>query len=219
MKGRSSRLNSLFPDKPGVPAQLWIDRGWSSPPPLQAKQLVQVMGVKGAGKTSHLKHWQAETGGSYCYYPPGWGRVKVPTVEKIAYWDEANRIPLPFLIVALARAALTHATIVAGTHRDLGRVARLLGLRVQTIHLPPLDAEALIVWTKCRIEAVRLPHRDCCLILSRERAQEIVGLAGNSWRDAADRLHIWAAETAGKRIYTKLPPKSPNVGGLGDSIL
>ena len=37
---------------------------------------------------------------------------------------------------------------------------------------------------------------DCCLILSREKAEEIVALAQGSWRNAANYLHIWAAETA-----------------------
>ena len=43
-------------DTPGVPTQLWIDRGYSNPPSPNQKRLIQVMGVKGAGKTSHIKH-------------------------------------------------------------------------------------------------------------------------------------------------------------------
>ena len=91
--------------EPGVSVELWFDRGWSNPPASRAKQLLQVMGPMGAGKTSHLKHWQTQTGGSYCPYPLGWGRLKLPAVEPIVYWDEANRIPTPFLIVAFVWAA------------------------------------------------------------------------------------------------------------------
>ncbi len=106
---------------------LWIDRGWSAPPQPGAKQLIQIIGVKGAGKTSHLKHWQAQTGGPYCYYPPGWDRVKLPVVspiagpihQRIAYWDEADRIPTPVLVAALLTAAQTSHTIIVGTHKDL----------------------------------------------------------------------------------------------------
>ncbi|MEM8809795.1 MAG: hypothetical protein AAGF01_27555, partial [Cyanobacteria bacterium P01_G01_bin.38] len=117
-------------DTPGVVAKLWIDRGCSAAPQPQARQLVQVIGVIGAGKTSHLRHWQAQTGGPYCYYPPGWRRLKIPTVSQITYWDEADRIPFIFLVIALAWAKLTGATVVAGTHADLGNIARQLGLRV-----------------------------------------------------------------------------------------
>ncbi|MEO1352648.1 MAG: hypothetical protein AAFW84_28270 [Cyanobacteria bacterium J06635_15] len=183
-------------DEPGVPEPLWLDRGWSDAPPKQAARLVQVLGVKGAGKTSHLSHWQAQTRGPYCYYPPGWGRLKMPQVAAIAYWDEADRIPLPYLLSALTWARLTRATIVAGTHRDLGAIARGLNLAVQTIHLQPFDGETLSVWANRRIAAVRLPSQNSTLTLTPERAEKIAAIAQGSWRDAADALHIWAAATA-----------------------
>ena len=183
-------------DVPGVAAPLWLDRGWSQPPSEQSRRLIQVLGVKGAGKTSHLKHWQAQTGGPYCYYPLGWGRFRLPRVAAIAYWDEANRIPTPYLIVGLIWAWATGATIVAGTHRDLGAMARRCGLAVQTIHLMAFDGATLLAWTNRRIEAVRLPNRVSTLVLTLENATEIAAIAQGSWRDAADLLHIWAAKTA-----------------------
>ncbi|MEO0354169.1 MAG: hypothetical protein AAF268_05030 [Cyanobacteria bacterium P01_A01_bin.3] len=154
------------------------------------------MGVEGAGKTSHLNHWQACTGGQYCYYPPGLGRVKLPPIAAIAYWDEANRIPLPFLALAFARAALTKATIIAGTHTDLGSLARRCGLTVTTIHLPSFTADTLLTWANRRIEAVRVSDRRCRLVLEQERATELAQQAQGSWREVGDRLHIWAAEQA-----------------------
>lgn len=185
-------------EAPGVPELLWVDRGWSQSPCCEAKQLVQVMGNKGFGKTSHLMNWQSQTGGPYCYYPLGWRRWKMPPVKKIAYWDEADRIPMLLFIAALIWAAFTGATIIIGTHTDRGKIAALLGLNVKSIYLPPLDVEELILWASCRIEAVRLPHIKCCLTLEREKAEEITAIAKGSWRIAADHLHIWAAELTKK---------------------
>ncbi|MGB3299830.1 MAG: hypothetical protein WBA76_16305 [Phormidesmis sp.] len=183
---------------------LWIDRGWSAPPPLGAKQLVQIIGVKGAGKTSHLKHWQAKTGGPYCYYPPGWKRLKPPLTsplttlahQKIAYWDEADRMPLPFLLIALLIAAQTSYTVVAGTHTDLSPAAHQIGLSVTTINIPSFDALLLTQCVNQRIAVVRLPGKGCGLRLSRAKAEEIAIAANGSWREASDLLHIWAAELA-----------------------
>ena len=181
---------------PGVSAELWIDRGYSTPPSPHQRQLVQIMGVEGAGKTSHLTHWQACTGGPYCYYPPGLGRVKWPPVAAIAYWDEANRIPLPIQALAFAHAAATQATIVAGTHANLEPLARRCGLSVTTINLPTFNAEMLMDWANRRIEAVRIPNKHCSLVLEPGRAVELASVAEGSWREVGDRLHIWAAERA-----------------------
>ena len=183
-------------DTPGVCPQLWIDRGYSNPPTPNQQQLIQVMGVKGAGMTSHLKHWQASTGGPYCYYPPGWERVKLPPISAIAYWDEANRMPPLFQALAFARAAAENATIVVGTHADLSPIARRFGLRVNTIHLSSFNTETLLDWARCRIEAVRIPNQDCGLILKRDFAEELAAIAQGSWREVGDRLHIWAARKA-----------------------
>lgn len=196
-------------DEPGVPDWLWVDRGWSEPPPLQAKQFVQFIGPKGAGKTSHLKHWQARTGGAYCYYPPGWGRWQWPAVEAIAYWDEADRVPWPLLALALAKASLVRATIVAGTHADLGRIASLLGLTVRTIHLSSLDGPTLQLWATYCIEAVRVPHLDRGLHLTEQHAAAIAASAQGSWRKAGDRLHIWAAQTASTRHTSRFERAFP----------
>ncbi|MBE9140279.1 hypothetical protein IQ254_24280 [Nodosilinea sp. LEGE 07088] len=183
----------------------WIDRGWSAASPLQSRQLVQFIGVPGSGKTAHLKHWQAQTGGPYCLHPTGWKRFKLPAVHRITYWDEANRIPFILLVVAFAWATLTRATIVAATHTELSQTARLLGLRVNTIQLPPLAPEMLMDWASGRIQAVRLPDRDCTLTLPQAQAAAIVLLANGSWREAANQLHIWAADCARQSALNALP--------------
>lgn len=194
------RGNPFFAEEEvGVPEALWLDRGFSTAPPVRAKRLVQVMGDKGAGKTSHLKHWQAQADGPYCYYPEGRWRWKFPLIAAIAYWDEANRIPLLLLVPALWRASHLGATIVAGTHTDLSHIARLVGLEVYAICLPQLEVEPLIAWVKLRIEAVRLPEATVKLELTPDLAAEIV-LTAKSWREAAVLLHIWAAKTASAAI-------------------
>lgn len=183
-------------DEPGVDPALWIDRGWSVAPPIRAKRFLQVIGVRGAGKTSHLLHWQAQTGGAYCHYPPGLGRCKLPPVGAIAYWDEADRIPPLLFRLALVWASHTHATIVAGTHADLGAIARSTGFTVETLHLPPFDAKTLLAWATRRIQAVQLPDTVASLVLTEEQAAHIVAIAQGSWCEAADHLHIWAAAAA-----------------------
>ena len=181
-----------------IAAALWIDRGWSAPPQPRAAKLVQILGVKGAGKTSHLQHWRSQTGGPYCYYPPGWGRIKPPVVSAITYWDEADRIPWPLLSLALIAAARTSSTIVAGTHTDLGTVARLAGLSVITFRLKAFEATLLIDWARRRIEAARLMGQPCLLNVDWAKAEEIAAIARGSWRVAADELHIWAAQAANR---------------------
>ncbi len=183
----------VLEDSWAIAPSLWIDRGYSAPPTPKAKQLIQLIGVKGAGKTSHLRHWQAQTGGPYCYYPPGWQRLKMPGIGPIAYWDEADRIPFPNLLVALAAAARCHHTVVAGTHADLSRAAFSVGLPIKTIRIAAFDKALLQNWAAQRIEAVRISNVACGLQLEGEKAQEIVVEAKGSWREAADQLHIWAA--------------------------
>lgn len=190
--------DSLLPD------QLWIDRGWSVAPRPHDKRLVQLIGVRGAGKTTHLRHWQSQTGGPYCYYPPGWGRVKIPPAgakalrspAEILYWDEGDRIPYPLLLSAFIRAAQQHQTIAVGTHKSLSNAAKIAGLRVSTVYIQPFDSRLLQIWAQQRIEAVVLSARGCRLRLLDEEAKRIAIAAQGSWRDAADELHIWAAQQA-----------------------
>ena len=185
---------------PGVPASLWIDRGFSTAPEQGNKQFVQVIGPKGVGKTSLLLHWRDQIAGPYVHFPLGWGRWHLPPVAAMAYWDEADRIPGPFLWYALYQAGRQNATIIAGTHVDLSHAAKHHGFAVQTIEHPPLDAATLCAWVTLRIAAVRLPDTPDQLVPDDALLTHIAQKSGESWRVAADYLHIWVAETAARSV-------------------
>ncbi|WP_017325333.1 hypothetical protein [Synechococcus sp. PCC 7336] len=187
----------ILEETPGAAAGTWIDRGISPPQPGQ-NTFVQLQADRGAGKTSHLLHWRSQYPGPYSYYPiEVLQRWHLPAVDAIAYWDEADRIPLPLLLAGLARAASANATIAVGTHVDLAWAARWMGFRVERISLPPMDAATLQVWAARKIAAATLPDMDSSgLALEPAIAVEIARAAGHSWREAADRLHIWAARQA-----------------------
>ncbi len=189
----------IAPDNLEIPPQRWFDFGFSQPPSLQKRLFWQVIGEKGAGKTSHLLHWQRQTGGTYYYCQPGWKKYSLPPVDAIAYWDEANRIPLFLLLTSLWQARCLNATIVVATHDDLSQIASLCGLMVKTITLNTLCTDNLLEWAKKLIEAERLsPLIPINLQLTADRAQKIVLMSQNSWRKAANYLHIWAAEIASR---------------------
>ena len=184
----------------GVDSKLWIDSGFSDPPPLRDRLFIQFLGEKGAGKTSHLLHWRSQTNGSYSYFPDGLQRWYLPKVEEISYWDEANRIPFPLLAIALKQAYDRQSTIVAGTHNDLAWIARAIGFRkIKTIHLDTISLEMFSAWVEKRLEAVRLsPKIEIKLYLERHDALKSLSRSGASWRRASVYLHIWTAEQVEK---------------------
>lgn len=187
----------IAPDNLEISPQRWLDFGFSQPPPIQKRLFLQVIGEKGAGKTSHILHWKQQTGGVYYYCQPGWKRCLLPPVAKIAYWDEANRIPLPLLLISLWQASFINATIVAGTHDNLAKFASLFGFEIKTITFSTLCVENLLQWVKKMIEAERLsPSIPIRLELTTDNARKIIAESQNSWRKAANYLHIWAARTA-----------------------
>ena len=183
--------------EPGAAVGTWLDRG-ISPPQAGQKTFLQLLANRGAGKTSHLLHWRSQYPGPYSYYPiEVMKRWHLPAVDAIAYWDEADRIPLPLLFTSLARAAMVKASIVAATHVDLAWAARGVGLTVETMALPPIDVDSLCIWAARKIAAATLPTvAASSLVLDPVTAAYIASVAGYSWREAADLLHIWAARQA-----------------------
>ena len=76
----------VIEESPGVPAELWLDRADVPAAPRAGQRiLVQVLGEKGAGKTSLLTHWRHSAPGPYHYVPPaGAGRWAAPPVADLA---------------------------------------------------------------------------------------------------------------------------------------
>lgn len=152
----------------GVAAEHWLERGHSAPPPPSAGLLVQLLGVKGAGKSSHLARWRSEQPGPYAYYPREYlGRWHRPPLGPICYWDEACRIPALLLGPALLEARRQRATVCVGTHRDLGPAARAAGLQVQTIRFGELKALKCWPGPSATSQPPRCPGRalNCSLTL------------------------------------------------------
>ena len=77
----------------------------------------------------------------------------------------------------------------------------MVGLPVKTIRIQTFDTKLLQQWVSRRIEAVRRPNTVCRLQLDSAMAKEISTAANGSWRDAADLLHIWAAQQASELIW------------------
>ena len=181
--------------------QHWIDVGYSWAPPPGEGLFVQILGAKGAGKTSHLLRWQAQTGGPYFYQAAWCWQTLPPCVPEgnslIVYWDEANRIPWPTLIWALSQAQKHGLSVAVASHSNLAPWARALGFRVQTVILKPLNLQRLQLWIEKKLTseylATPLVPR---LNFSRELLEDILQQSQGSWRTAATILHRWTAQQA-----------------------
>ncbi len=179
-----------------IPINRWVDFGFSQPPPRQSCLFWQVLGEKGAGKTSHLLHWHEKTKGIYYYCPKGWLSWQFPPISAIAYWDEADRIPLLILLFSLISAKGCRATIVVSTHRNVAWIAGLLGFSLRKIYLSTLSVENLISLLEIALKAEQLSLQiPIPLTLTLEQAEEIVQKSQGSWRKAANYLHIWVAKS------------------------
>jgi hypothetical protein len=169
----------------------WIDRGLLPATPAPGgRRLVQVIGVKGAGKTTTLRHWRRQAPAPWRYVPRGVRRLWPLPVAPLVYWDEADRAPAAARRWALRAAARTGATVVVGTHVDLAVEARAAGLAVDTVLLIPLSAADVAGWAARRFADVaagpgwQLPP---------DVAADVAWQAGASWRVAGDLLHDWVA--------------------------
>lgn len=179
----------------------WVDVGYSGAPPPGQGLFVQILGAKGAGKTSHLLHWQAQTGGPYFYQAVGcWHTLPPGQIEgnpPIAYWDEADRIPWPTLIWALGRAKKQGLSLGVASHSNLAPWAKVQGFRVQTLILSPLNLPRLQAWVEKQLAAESLtPQPPPGLNLSPALLEQILQQSQGSWRTAATLLHRWTAQQA-----------------------
>jgi len=176
----------------------WIDRGLSSPPPVRASLFVQIQGPEGSGKTSHLLYWHQRTSGAYISYPTRprslFERWRIPPISDIAYWNEAQMIPWPLLLLGLIWASLCQSTIVVATHADRSWLAQWVGMRVQTFDIPALDNQTLLQWVNLQIMAARLHESiEPGLHPTSEDIAQVLAQSSHSWRAAGLYLHVWAA--------------------------
>ncbi|QDT63922.1 hypothetical protein [Calycomorphotria hydatis] len=193
-----SRNPFIAEQSPGVTEEFWLERSEceSIQPLPNQKRLIQLIGVKGAGKTSQLLHWQAQTGGPYCYVPPRWERWRLLKLGDVAYWDELDRLPLPLRELLFFRASRQRSTIVAGTHIDVSTSAKRMGMTVTTVQFSAITGEQVIAWASPRIRAARLKNSDNRLEIPPKLAEEIAIAESPSWRQIADRLHVWTQNHA-----------------------
>jgi len=203
------RRNPFFaPQDLLIERDRWLDFGYSQAVSSGQRLFVQFLGKKGAGKTSHLLHWQQQTGGQYFYQAP-WQWQTLPPCQPdhrgtaIAYWDEANRIPLPTLIWALRQAYKLQLTVVVGSHQNLVPFARFVGYKTQTIDLDHLTLPKLKCWINQHFIAEFLPERSREQNLAFQQLQNqftdkfllrILIESDGSWRRTATILHRWLAQ-------------------------
>jgi len=177
----------------------WVDRGLPGPAVAGGRCLVQVIGVKGAGKTTTLRRWQRAEPGPWHYVPPDLRRFAPLPVAPLVYWDEADRA----LPVARRRAwrvaARRGATVVAGTHADLGAEAAAAGLAVRTVPLPGLSAVQVRSWAALRFAAVTTGDGAASWDLPEDVAADVAARCAGSWRAAGDLLHVWLARQVTSR--------------------
>ena len=199
------KRNPFFaPESLVIGADRWLDFGYSVAPSPKQQLFIQIIGQKGAGKTSHLLHWQQQTGGEYFYQPPWNWRPHLP-IGAIAYWDEANRIPLPRLMVALWQAYRQGATIVAASHWDLKPMAQMMGFPVKTLHLATLNPDSLQAWIQVQLSSEQLfPDKPVVLPLAAHEVAEVIDYSQGSWRAASSYLHRWLAQQAREQHSTSL---------------
>ncbi|WP_242688189.1 hypothetical protein [Alienimonas californiensis] len=211
------RHNPFLADPvPGVAEPFWIVRDVPPPPEPGQRRILQLLGEKGAGKTSLSLHWRRERPGPYRYVPPtlplldGWRRFAPLPVAPLVYWDEADRVPAALLWWGLRRAAKSGATVVVGTHRDLTPEATRAGLPLRSHEFPPLTPEALRAWCAPRIAAAALPGTAPAdrLTVPAEVLRQTCEAAGSSLREASVILHVWAARAA--RSAAALASDSPS---------
>lgn len=126
---------------------VFLDRGLSQPKPFTGT-MVQLVGDRGFGKSTHLHHWRSGEPGPYHYIPlePYRERWSTPpsAATGIVYGDEVDRMPVALRRSWFRALAKAQATVVVGTHDDLSKVARRAGLAVVTYALAPLTLDELV---------------------------------------------------------------------------
>lgn len=174
----------------------FLDRGLAPPPSPGAGSLLQVIGDRGMGKSTHLAEWRRRQPGPLHYIPrrPYRDRWKRPPVETLVYGDEIDRMPIPLRAAWFRRLATVGATVVVGTHRDLSGIARRAGLEVHTHLLRPATRAELAAVLDRRLQSAALAGRSPLVAFTDDDIDLIHAESGGNLR---------AADSAGHRILAK----------------
>lgn len=173
-------------DRPGVAAAVLTDVG-VRPDPTAA--VVELVGCKGAGKTTHLLAW-LDGRGPYHHVDPGWHRwrrLPQPAAGGRAAWDEVDRVPRPLLARAVRRARRRDATLWLGTHVPTG-------LADQSLAMPAPSGSLVQRFADRRLTAAALPGRTPDLRVPDDTAVAIAAASGGCWWTVGTALHVWAAQ-------------------------
>jgi hypothetical protein len=208
------KRNPFFaPDSLEIDGDRWLDLGYSVAPLPQQRIFLEIIGQKGSGKTSHLLHWQQQTGGNYFYQKPWFWRELPPYLPQITedfnrrfitYWDEANRIPIPTLLWVLKQAYHQKMTVVIASHWSLKIFAKIVGFSVKTVKLKPFNLEQLKSWIDRQLIAEKLfDDHEPNLAFSSDQLETIMTVSQGSWRKAATYLHRLTAQQA-RECYRNL---------------
>lgn len=196
---------------PGVAGAHWIERGFPDPPQWRAGHLVQLIGEKGAGKTSHMLRWSEQTPGPYTHIEPGLGRLEWLPTGRVVYWDEADRALL--IRVALRHQRRIGGMTIVGVHRSVEAAALAAGLTVETYELPPLTTDDVRRFAAARIVARGAQFASWAHLPFASIARESAG----SLRRAGELLHVALAESvSGSERAAGTPSCSPISAGEPD---
>lgn len=136
-------------------ADVFIDRGLPAPPPPGSRTMVQLIGDKGAGKTTQLHAWRRARASTYHYVPetPYADRWSRPPLDHLIYADEVDRMPAVLRLWWFAQLSRADSTVVIGTHADLSRQARRAGLKVISHEFGPVDLDTMRAVAHQRVRA------------------------------------------------------------------
>ena len=171
---------------PGVDPRVRIDVGLRPDP---GAAVVELVGCKGAGKTTHLMAWLDGDTARYRHVAPGTDRLRrlpVGPVGGTLAWDEVDRVPGPLLRRAVGRARRRGTRVLLGTHVPTG-------LADQSLTLPAPTPALVSDFAARRIAAAALGTGTTALHLTDDVAREVAAASDGCWWAVGTALHVWAA--------------------------
>jgi hypothetical protein len=143
-----------------LPNELWLDRVGIDT--AITTNYWEVVGDKGHGKTSLLLRLQHHNPGPYHHVHPDW-RSRLAALPVVAggwvYWDELDRVPVPWLLYWLAQAKRQSCTVVVGSHKKLAMWARILGLTTKTYDLKYIHTEEILNWASRHLDFAQIDKK------------------------------------------------------------